>query len=259
MQAPEIHTLNCPSCGTAITLDPKDEVVACSGCGKQFKNPYYDPQAASAASPSDSDHTEFTGHSFKYFLICILNSLQIIFTLGLGTMWAKCRTLRWQYNNKIINGKRLVFDGKAGEIFGKWFGWTLLQFITIGAYTGWKNHKMEKWYASHIHIEGEEQEGASYLDSTLETYVGTLTLSIFTAIVTFGIGTCWALTRYRRWECNSKVIDGYRLCYTATSWQLLGKKIIWALLFVVTLSISSFFMPRVREKWLTANLHLEKI
>lgn len=53
----------------------------------------------------------------------------------------------------VIDGKRLVFDGKGVQLFGQYIKWFLLSIITLGIYSFWLNIKMKQWVVSHTHHE----------------------------------------------------------------------------------------------------------
>ena len=97
--------------------------------------------------------SEFTGGLGGLIGLSITNFLLVLFTLGFGTPLAICRSYRWEVEHKIIDGKKLVFDGKAGQLFGQWIKWVLLTIITIGIYGLWIPIKKEKWITSHTHLE----------------------------------------------------------------------------------------------------------
>ncbi len=289
-EAPATFRFRCKNCGDIISVTSEDEYATCANCGKSYRNPKYMPPAPSSVEePSyegedeeqnyenvsyEEDYeeeqeegglvpgdTHFNGSGVKYFFMSLLNFLQNTFTLGLGTVWTKCRQLRWIFNHMTIDGKKLRFDGKGSEIFGKWFGWTLLTIITLGAYGFWKTQKMEEYYASRIHFEDGAPLGESRLNSSVETYVGTLALCGYTGLLTlalFGFGVVWAFNRYTRWYFNYKVVDGYKIVYECSSWRLFGKLLVYGLLTAVTFGIFSFFLPRKIMRYLTSKMHLEE-
>lgn len=81
-----------------------------------------------------------------------VNALIIIFTLGICTPWAVCRTQSWKAEHTIIEGRRLRFDGTAMGLFGHWIKWFLLIIITFGIYALWVNVNMQKWITKHTHF-----------------------------------------------------------------------------------------------------------
>ena len=106
----------------------------------------------SSVAPT-SRESKFTGGLWSLIGLNLSNALLIIFTLGLGTPCAICREYRWLYKNQVIDGRRLVFEGTAGSLFGHWIKWMLLGFITFGIYFFWLPIKQQKWITEHIHFE----------------------------------------------------------------------------------------------------------
>ena len=49
----------------------------------------------------------------------------IFITLGIATPWMICYEQRWIASHTIIDGKRMMFDGTGGALFGKYILWTL--------------------------------------------------------------------------------------------------------------------------------------
>ena len=58
----------------------------------------------------------------------------------------------WKIKHTVINGHRLMFDGKAVQLFGNWIKWLLLCIITIGIYTFWLGIALDKWKTKHTHF-----------------------------------------------------------------------------------------------------------
>lgn len=97
--------------------------------------------------------SKFDGKLIQQILYKLLAALISIITLGIGVPWATCLLNRWEYKHTVINGKRLVFDGKGGQLFGNYIKWFLLTIITIGIYSFWLGIKMKQWIVKHVHFE----------------------------------------------------------------------------------------------------------
>lgn len=82
----------------------------------------------------------------------ILGAIVTFLTLGLCSPWAVCMQYKWQVKHTVINGRRLAFDGKASQLFGKWVLWLLLCIITFGIYGFWVGIALEKWKTKHTHF-----------------------------------------------------------------------------------------------------------
>jgi len=96
--------------------------------------------------------SKFTGGLLGMIGIGILQGLIITFTLGLGLPWAVCLKQRWIAKHTVIDGRRLIFDGTAWQLFGSYIKWFLLTVITLGIYSFWLNIKMKQWVVSHTHF-----------------------------------------------------------------------------------------------------------
>ena len=97
--------------------------------------------------------SKFDGGLLGLIGIGILQVLLTAITLGLGAPWAVCMKERWMAKHTVIDGKRLVFDGKGGQLFVNYIKWFLLTIITLGIYSFWLGIKMKQWVVSHTHHE----------------------------------------------------------------------------------------------------------
>jgi uncharacterized membrane protein YjgN (DUF898 family) len=97
--------------------------------------------------------SQFNGRLIGLIGINILGWLISFITLGFGTPWAVCMKEEWYAKHTIIDGKQLVFDGKGGQLFGKYIVWVLLTIITLGIYSFWLGIKMKRWVTMHTHFE----------------------------------------------------------------------------------------------------------
>ena len=111
----------------------------------QYQQPVY--QQAYAAPVS-----QFTGGLLGLIGINILQSLIIMFTLGIGTTWAICVKERWIAKHTYIDGRQLKFDGTGGQLLGKFLLWVLLTIITFGIYSFWLEIKLKAWLVKHTHF-----------------------------------------------------------------------------------------------------------
>ena len=94
----------------------------------------------------------FKGGLASYVILQITNIILIVFTLGLAAPWAITRTYRWEIENTIIDGRRLIFNGSAIGLFSHWIKWWFLTLITFGIYGFWVHIKVIDWKARHTHL-----------------------------------------------------------------------------------------------------------
>ena len=78
--------------------------------------------------------SKFTGGLLGLIGISILQGIIMCCTLFIGTPWALCLKQSWLAKHTIIDGKKLTFDGKGGQLFGNFIKWMLLTIITFGIY-----------------------------------------------------------------------------------------------------------------------------
>ena len=96
--------------------------------------------------------SKFTGGLLGMIGIGILQTIIIVFTLGLGAPWAICIKESWYVKHTVIDGRRLTFDGTGAKLFGNYIKWFLLCIVTLGIYSFWLNIKMKQWVTKHTHM-----------------------------------------------------------------------------------------------------------
>lgn len=149
----EDHIRFCPGCGTAQP----------AGQPQYTQQPQYAPPQPQYAPPQPQVNVNINSNPFGFsdwdgsvldtFLNSLVASLMITFTCGIATPWAVCYIMKYVVSHAVINGKRLVFNGTGGALFGKWLGWMLLSVITCGIYSLWVTPKMYKWICSNIQFQ----------------------------------------------------------------------------------------------------------
>lgn len=94
----------------------------------------------------------FDGNAIqKFFLKLGLNLLTII-SLFIALPWTACIYYRWEAKHTVINGRRLVFDGRGVQLFGRYMLWFLLSIITFGIFIIFLSMRLLKWKTSHTHF-----------------------------------------------------------------------------------------------------------
>ena len=195
--------------------------------------------------------SKYTVGMFKTFMMDFVDGFVSALSLGLlkpmvGVWKTKIRT-----ENTYINGKKLVFTGKASELYRQYIIWWLLSIVTLGIYGIFvAPKKMIEWQCAHTHFEGEEGE------SKFEGKVGAIIrLNILTSIFGF-FAPNWAFCKRRKYYTSNVVIDGQRLSFDATALQynkFNGK--VWFLT-VITLGIYGIWAPVKRAQWIISKTHL---
>ena len=206
---------------------------------------------------STRPQSDFTGGAISNFLRNLAVSIVSAISLGLLYPAMFCWKQRWMAEHTFINGRKLVFDGKGSQLFGKYLLWMLLTVITLGIYSFWLSIRMTQWVTKHTHFEGEAAtEDSSFFDGTVLGNFGVGLLTSFVTLITFSLGIYWAICYSQRWATKHTVIDGARLVFDGKGIQLFGKLIIWFLLTVITLGIYSFWLTVKLQKWLTSHTYI---
>ncbi len=214
------------------------------------------------ATKTPQAESKFTGGAFANFFIELLTNFVSIFTLGLLYPFMLCWHKEWEVSHTYINGRQLMFDGKALQLFGKYLLWLFLSVITFGIYYIFcMSVSMEKWETKHTHFadtragkfETAEDDNSSYFTGTALGFFGHRLLSMLLKILIIGIP--FAECMMEGWFARHKVIDGVRLTFDGNGLQLLGKKIVWLLLTLITFGIYSFWFKVKMKKWVIHHTH----
>ena len=207
---------------------------------------------------STRPQSEFTGGAISNFLRTLAVSFVSGITFGLLLPVMVCWYQRWIAEHTFINGRKLVFDGRGGQLFGKYLLWLLLTIVTFGIFSIWLPVKVKKWMTKHTHFEdGTATEESSYFDGSVLGYLGISILVWLLTCVTFGLGLAWATCIAQRWETKHTVIDGARLAFDGKGIQLFGKLILWYLLTIITFGIFAIWMDVKMLKWTTSHTNIE--
>lgn len=74
---------------------------------------------------------EFRGDGGSYFLICLVNSLLVLVTLGIYLPWALMKCRRYIYSNMTLNGQPFAWKVTGGDVFLSWFMLLAIYIISI--------------------------------------------------------------------------------------------------------------------------------
>lgn len=97
--------------------------------------------------------SEFRGGFLDYIIRVIVGTFMSIITIGILVPWAVVLIKKWEIDNTYIEGKKLIFDGTAMQLFGNYIKWWLLCIITFGIYNLWMPIKIRKWVIKHTHFD----------------------------------------------------------------------------------------------------------
>jgi uncharacterized membrane protein YjgN (DUF898 family) len=87
----------------------------------------------------------FDGGAATYFGTVLLALLITVCTLGICYPFGLVLRERWRAKHSYIEGRQLVFNGSAWELFGLWLKWFFLMIITLGIYGFWVGPRISRW------------------------------------------------------------------------------------------------------------------
>lgn len=170
--------IKCPNCHSVIESNAETPRLTCPTCGKNYKNPFYKPLPPEPAPrivtiPAEpiiqritkKGDSEFKGGLGSLIGLRIVNFLILLFTLTIAAPVVICRSYRWKLEHEVLDGYKLIFDGRAGQLFGQWFKWVFLSIITIGIYSFWVPIKKQQWITSHTHIQFDDEVSSDAEDA----------------------------------------------------------------------------------------------
>ena len=103
-------------------------------------------------APPASRTFQFDGGAGSFFLVGLAQFLLTLFTLGLALPWALCMRYRWQAQHTLVYGRRIVFTGTGGGLFGNYVKWWFFMIITLGIYSFWVIPRLTRWVVEHQHL-----------------------------------------------------------------------------------------------------------
>ena len=96
----------------------------------------------------------FDGNSFQRLLLRFAGFLITVCTAFIALPWAMCMTYRWETKHTVIQGRRLEFDGKGIQLFGRYLLWLLLTILTAFIFLAFLLVNVKKWKMMHTHFKG---------------------------------------------------------------------------------------------------------
>ena len=165
----------------------------------------------------------------------------------------ECWKLRWKASHTYLNGRQLVFDGAAKQLFGKYVLWAFLSAITFGLYYIFSAKlKLTEWKTKHTHFayyKYDKNNNQSKFDGKWYQLFAVNFISNFITVITLSIGYYWAHCYKERWYCRHKTIDGSVLEFDGTGMQYFKKRIVWTALTLITCGIYAFWLQIKSVKW----------
>ncbi|MBO7218718.1 MAG: DUF898 family protein [Clostridia bacterium] len=95
----------------------------------------------------------------------------------------------------------------------------------------------------------------SRFTGTLLGQIGIGILSCIIMMLTFGLGTPWAICLSEGWYAKHTIIDGEQLVFDGKGHQLFGNYIKWFFLTIITFGIYSFWLSIKMKQWTVSHTH----
>lgn len=206
----------------------------------------------------------FNGTVGGCFAVKLAIFLLVVLTLGLATPWAICIWHKWRMENLVIDGERLVFDGKGRRLFWRYVGWFFLTIITIGNYAWTVRIKIHDWLTEHTHFEGNQyrkyyeihNNGSAFGGDQME-HIRLFVKQLLLVIFTLGFGLPWAVCMQQKWRLENTVIDGKQVAFSGTGKKLFGLYFGTFWLAVLTLGIAGSWRKVKLLRWEAEHTYFE--
>ena len=207
------------------------------------------PEGYKMPKPMQEGTSDFTGSGVVNFFMRLALIFGTLFSLGLAYPPLKCWQMRWEVSRTYMNGRRLVFDGKAYMLYGSYIKWLLLSIVTIGIYAIFVLPlNLKRWQTAHTHVLGVRGQSSKFTGSVFGRWACNFVNNLL-CILTLFLGWFWTKCRKRRWYAEHTIIDGCSVEFDGHAAQYFGKCIVWLLLTVVTIGIYSVWLLVKTKKW----------
>lgn len=198
--------------------------------------------------------SRFTGGVLANFGIGLLAGVVTLLSLGLAYPAMRCMKLRYKTRNCVIDGRKLVFDGRAGELFKKYIVWWGLSAVTLGVYgVLFLPLRLRQWETAHTRFEGDAEE-SRYEGTVLKTFVVNLVSKAVT-VLTLGIGSFWAHCYKERKIKSRTVVSGARLSFDGRAPQYFAHTISSILATVFSFGLYLLWLNAERIRWAVSHTH----
>jgi len=262
----------CGNCGSLL----QGTEETCPGCGKKVAFPKKAEPVVQAEDPAlengvvetnenvevEKGESKFKANGFGELFAWILVGFVSLITLGFAFPAMYCWRLRSKAKKTTIDGKQLVFTGKAGQLFGRMWLWGFLTVITLTIMAwGWVPVQYRKWVDSNTHFEGyDEENDKSEFTGKAGGMIGVNIVSGLMCIVgfiTLGWGFAWVRCYRQKWWRKHQTIDGKALTYDYPSGNLWGKLWLWYVVGILTLGILPILSIAWGEDWFVSRTTVE--
>ena len=159
------------------------------------------PNAYPAPVPGVPSASVYTGGALGLFFARLWAVLISVLSLTLLMPAMICFFQRFKAKRTFIDGRRVVFDGKGIQLFGKYLLWLLLfivAIITLGFGSGWAVCFVSRWHAKHTVIDGMQQ----VFDGKGGALLGKFICWFLLTLITLGIFSFWYAVKVLKWTTS---------------------------------------------------------
>lgn len=197
--------------------------------------------------------SRFTGRLLGLIWIKFITFFISLISVGLLIPVAVVMKQKWNAKNTIYSGRRLVFTGRAGGLFGNYIKWLLLSIVTLGFFAFLIPVRIQRWAVANTHFADGHKCGKSEFKGRSFGFYFRYFFAFLMTLVTIGLLLPTAIAFVQKWYNQNKVIDGYQMRFTGRGIHLFGNYIKWMLLSIITLGIYLFWLPIKFRGWIVKN------
>lgn len=148
----------------------------------------------------DGQTCEYRGDMKTLATKVFINLILTYVTLGIYAPWMMCNLKKHVYENTAVNGQmgRLVFDGSASELLGKYIIGMILTYCTLGIYSFWFMNDIFAFMWENTKLDGRPFQFRKDPGGLF----GTLILNYLLVYCTMGIYAPWMMCNLFKWEAE---------------------------------------------------------
>lgn len=120
------------------------------------------PDLAYNTEDANERKSYFDGRFIQYLGWRLAGFFVTLFTLGICYPLAFGWMTKWECKHTTIDGYRLVFNGKAASLIGKWILWMLLSVITLFIFALWIPVKLRRWKVERLEFVKDKRLDLKY-------------------------------------------------------------------------------------------------
>lgn len=104
---------------------------------------------SSSSGSDNAGRMAFDGDVAGYLATRLAAGILTILTLGFGFPYALVLVQRWNAGHLVLGGSRVVFTGRARDLFREWIVWWPCVLLTLGFYAFAVLPRVIRWVWDH--------------------------------------------------------------------------------------------------------------